>query len=83
MTIRRGAYRIEATTIPELLVKINRFLELLQQGGLVLSGAKLDVQRTAAPSDAPSAGQPNLVAAVVGGVNKIYWWNGAAWVAVV
>ena len=83
MSVIRSLLRFTATTLEELLGQVNTYAERHQNGSMAVLGVKLDLQRTAAPVDAPRALEPNLVGATVGGVCKIYWWNGAAWVAVI
>lgn len=83
MSTTRGALRIVASDLPTVIVELNRILELLQQGGLVQFGLKLDTQTTAVPVDAPTAGQPNLRVVNVAGTHKLYLYNLATgWVVV-
>lgn len=61
---------------------VNRILELLQVGGLLLGGLRMDTQRTVVPVDAPGVGQPNTVMVNDAGTFKWYTWDGAAWVTI-
>ena len=65
-----------------LVDQLNAFAERLQNGSLGVWGWKVDFQRTAAPTDAPAVGTPNLVGVTVGGVQKLYVYDGTAWVVV-
>lgn len=62
--------------------QINAILSRLLSGALVAGGLKLDTSRTSAPSAAPGPGDPNLAVATVGGVVKIFIYDGTSWVAV-
>ena len=59
--------------------ELNRILVLLQGGGLLLGGLKLDTQR-GVPTAAPQPGSPNVVLATNAGTIEGYAWNGSVWV---
>ena len=74
----QGRYQFDARTWQELQTQMNVFAERLQVGGLVLAGLKLAL-RDVAPTTAPAAGTANVVVATVGGIVRLYIWDGAAW----
>jgi hypothetical protein len=59
--------------------EVNRILALLQSGGLLLGGLRLDTQRVAVPTAAPEPGSPNLVLVDDAGTMTFYVWDGATW----
>ena len=69
-------------TLAEAVEQVNRILVKLQQGGLLMSGLRLDTQRDAAPTAAPGVGESNLRAARIAGVVKFYIWDGTSWLVV-
>lgn len=76
----RAQLRIEGDTLEDVLAQLNEFLRRHQTGGLVQSGLKLDAIRSAAPTQAPGPGDPNLLLVNVAGTVKLYLFDGSAWV---
>ena len=81
MTAPSFGQRIDAVDLADIKAQLNAILERIGNGALQMRGIKLSA-RAAAPSDAPGAGDPNIVVVIVGGVAKLYIWTGAAWVVV-
>lgn len=72
----------QVKTLAEAVEQANRILAKLQQGGLLMSGLRLDTQRDAAPTAAPGVGESNLRCARIAGVVKYYIWDGTSWLVV-
>lgn len=82
MTFRQ-TMRFTATDVAGLKNELNTFMSLLQSGGLVQFGLKLDdTTRTTAPAAAPIAGSPNLCVVNNAGVKTLMIYDGSAWVSV-
>lgn len=81
MTVLRTALRVDATDLPGLVEQLNGILARLSGGGMLLRGLRLEV-RSAAPSGAPAAGDPNVVVVSDTGTAELMIWTGAAWVVV-
>lgn len=64
----------------QLQQELSRLFEAIQNGGLELSGVRLDVLREAVPSTGPDRGQPNLIAVNLAGTITLHIWDGATWV---
>lgn len=78
-----GRFRIDAREEKGFFAQMQTFLERLTAGGITFSGLRLDVSRTAIPTAAPEAGQPNLVAVNVSGTIKLAIYDKATgWVVV-
>ncbi len=74
MTTLRSALRVDATDLPGLVEQLNGILARLSGGGMLLRGLRLEV-RSAAPSGAPGAGDPNVVIVNVAGTHKLYIYD--------
>lgn len=77
----QGQVQFTATTVEDLVVQLNNYASRIQAASLILTGLKLDTSKTVAPTAAPGAGDPNVVARTIAGVVTYYHWNGAAWTA--
>ncbi len=80
----RSTERLPERTIAEFrqhLVDLDRFLEKLQNGGMLQLGVKLEVH-DGAPSGPPQPGAANFRAVKAVGKWYLYLWNGTAWVRI-
>lgn len=73
--------RFDATNLEALRDQLNAAFQLLLSGSLQFNGVRID-KRTSVPTAVPQdQGSPNVVVVTNTGVDTIYFWNGATWVA--